>query len=91
MNKREVRSTPHQLLKRKQSHGVIKDLENVDLFPQTSVLLVKTVFAALDLWNLIVFVLGNTTQNHDRTGKPVVSDKNQRSRGMTNVLNNMTE
>ena len=28
---------------------------------------------ALDLWDLIVSVLGNTTQNHDRTGKPVVS------------------
>ena len=27
---------------------------------------------ALDLWDLIVLVLGNTTQNHDRTGKPVV-------------------
>ena len=27
---------------------------------------------ALDLWNLIVLVLGNTTQNHDRTGQPVV-------------------
>ena len=27
---------------------------------------------ALDFWDLIVLVLGNTTQNHDRTGKPVV-------------------
>ena len=27
---------------------------------------------ALDLWDLIVAVLGNTTQNHDRTGRPVV-------------------
>ena len=27
---------------------------------------------ALDLWDLIVLVLGNTTQNHDRKGKPVV-------------------
>ena len=27
---------------------------------------------ALDLWDLIVWVLGNTTQNHDRTGRPVV-------------------
>ena len=26
----------------------------------------------LDLWDLIVSVLGNTTQNHDRTGRPVV-------------------
>ena len=41
---------------------------------------------ALDLWDLIVLVLGNTTQNHDRTGRPVVCrDKNherQQSRGM---------
>ena len=27
---------------------------------------------ALDLWVLIVLVLGNTTQNHDRRGRPVV-------------------
>ena len=47
---------------------------------------------ALDLWDLIVLVLGNTTQNLDRTGKPVVCrDKNhvhQQSPGMFNVLNN---
>ena len=47
---------------------------------------------ALDLWDLIVSVLGNTTQNHDRTVTPVVCrDKNhaqcQQSRGMFNVLN----
>ena len=30
MNKREVRSTPHTIQKRKQSHGVIDDLDNVD-------------------------------------------------------------
>ena len=50
-------------------------------------------FPALDLWDLMVLVLGNTTQNHDRTGKPVVCrDKNhvhQHSRGMFNVLNNV--
>ena len=28
---------------------------------------------ALDLWDLVVSVLGNTTQNHDRTERPVVS------------------
>ena len=28
---------------------------------------------ALDFWDLIVSVLGNTTQNHDRTGRPVVN------------------
>ena len=30
MNQREVRSTPHTLQKRKQSHGMIDDLDNVD-------------------------------------------------------------
>ena len=48
---------------------------------------------ALDLWDLIVLVLGNTIQNHDRTGKPVVCrDKKHvqvQSRGMFNVLNNV--
>ena len=40
---REVRSTPHKLQKRKQSHGMINDLDNVDfyLFPQTSTLLIR--------------------------------------------------
>ena len=28
---------------------------------------------ALDFWDLIVAVLGNTTQHHDRTGRPVVN------------------
>ena len=49
---------------------------------------------ALDLWDLIVLVLGSTTQNHDRTEQPVVNcDKdhgpNKRSQGMINVLNNV--
>ena len=30
---------------------------------------------ALDLWDLIVSVLGNTTQKHDRTGRPVVNKR----------------
>ena len=30
MNKREVRATPHTVQKRKQSHRVINDLDNVD-------------------------------------------------------------
>ena len=30
-------------------------------------------FPALDLWDLIVSVLGNTTPIHDRTGRPVLS------------------
>ena len=33
MNKREVRSTPHIIQQRKQSHGVINDLDNVDFIP----------------------------------------------------------
>ena len=33
MNKREVRSTPHTIQKRKQSQGVINDLHNVDIVP----------------------------------------------------------
>ena len=54
----------------------------------------RRVIPALDLRDLIVLVLGNTTQNHDRTVKPVVCrDKNneehQQSRGMFNVLNNV--
>ena len=44
---------------------------------------------ALDLWDLIVLVLGNTIQTHDRTGQPVVKEKDQRSQGMTNVLNHI--
>ena len=48
----------------------------------------------LELWDLIVFVLGNTTQNHDRTGQPVVGrntshEPSQQSRGMFNVSNNV--
>ena len=47
---------------------------------------------ALDLWDLIVSVLVNTSQTHDKTGQPVVNcDKshgpNKRSQGMINVLN----
>ena len=49
---------------------------------------------ALDLWDLIVLVLGSTIQTHDKTGQPVVNcDKshgpNKRSQGMFNVLNNV--
>ena len=33
MNKREVRSTPHTIQKRKQSQGVINDLDNADFIP----------------------------------------------------------
>ena len=44
---------------------------------------------ALDLWDLIVSVLGNTTQTAERLGRPVIIDKSQRSQGKTNVLNNI--
>ena len=42
---------------------------------------------ALDLWDLIVSVFRYTTQTPERLGRPVVSDKNQRSQGMTDVFN----
>ena len=44
---------------------------------------------ALELWDLIVSVFGNTIQTSERPERPVVADKSQRSQGMTNVLNNM--
>ena len=48
---------------------------------------------ALDSWDLIVSVLGNTTQNHDRIRKLVVCpDKKHvrhQSRGAINVLENV--
>ena len=44
---------------------------------------------ALDLWDLIISVLENRIQTPERPGIPVVSHKNQKSRGMTNVSNNI--
>ena len=49
---------------------------------------------ALDLWDLIVLVLRNTTHNDDRTVKPVVCRdashaQGQQFRGMFNVLNDV--
>ena len=44
---------------------------------------------ALDLWDLIVSVLGNTIQTPDIPVRPVVNNKDQRSQGMTNVLNHI--
>ena len=44
---------------------------------------------ALDLWDLIVSVLGNTIQTPERPGRPVVNDKDQRSQETTNVLSNI--
>ena len=42
---------------------------------------------ALDVWDLIVSVLGNTIQTPERTVRPVVNDKGHRSQGITNVFN----
>ena len=44
---------------------------------------------ALDLWDLIVSVLENTTQTTERLGRPVIIDKSQRSQGKNNVLNHV--
>ena len=41
MNKREVRSTHHTIQKRKQSQGVINDLDNVDFIPSNVTLLTR--------------------------------------------------
>ena len=50
-------------------------------------------FPALDLWDLIVSVLGNTTQNHDRTVRSVVcphtNHKGKQSRRVINNLDNV--
>ena len=42
---------------------------------------------ALDLWDMIVSILGNTIQTPERPGRLVVNDKDQRSQGMTNAFN----
>ena len=48
---------------------------------------------ALDLWDLNVLVLGNSTQKHDRTGRPVVCPQTnhgrQQSRRVINDLDNV--
>ena len=41
VKKSEACSPPHKIHKRKQSQRVINDLDNVDLFPQTSNLLIR--------------------------------------------------
>ena len=62
--------------------------------------MIEVGISALDSWDLIVAVLGNTTQNHDRTGRPVVSTseicspphtihKRKQSRRVINDLNNV--
>ena len=40
-NQHEVRSTPHTIQKRKQSHGMTNDLDNVIFYTKTSILLVR--------------------------------------------------
>ena len=46
---------------------------------------------ALELWDLIVSVLGNVSRVSDRTGRPVNVDvtRNQKSRGKINVIENI--
>ena len=44
---------------------------------------------ALELWDLIVSVFGNTTQTTERTGRPVITDRSRKSQGKINVLNNI--
>ena len=43
----------------------------------------------LDLSDLIVSVFGNMTQTTERTGRPVIIDRSQKSQGKINVLNNI--
>ena len=44
---------------------------------------------ALELWDLIVSVFGKTTQTAERTGRPAITDKSQKSQGKINVLRNI--
>ena len=44
---------------------------------------------ALELWDLIVSVFGSMTQTTDRTGRPVVTDRSQKSQGKINVMENI--
>ena len=44
---------------------------------------------ALDLWDLIVSVLGNMIQTPERPERPVITDTSQKSQGKTKVLNNI--
>ena len=70
---------------------MIQYLMKLTLFPVT---LHERPQSSLDLWDLIVFVLGNTTQIPDRSRQPVVNaDKdhgsNKRSQGKINALNSI--
>ena len=44
---------------------------------------------ALEVWDSIVSVLGTMTQTTERTGRPVIFDRSQKSQGKINVLNNI--
>ena len=44
---------------------------------------------ALDLWDLIVSVLGSTIQTPERPGRPVITDKSPKSQRKSNVLNSI--
>ena len=44
---------------------------------------------ALELWDLIVSVFVSMIQTSDRTGRPVDIERNQKSHGKINVLNNI--
>ena len=43
----------------------------------------------LELWDLIVSVLGNMTQTTERKERPVIIDRSPKSQGKINVLNNI--
>ena len=43
----------------------------------------------LELWDLIVSVFGSMTQTTERTGRPVDTERSQKSQGKINVLNNI--
>ena len=44
---------------------------------------------ALELWGSIVSVFGNTTQTTERTGRPVITDRSQKSQRKINVMENI--
>ena len=44
---------------------------------------------ALELWDLIVSVFGSVSQTSDRTGRPVDTERRQKSQGKINVLKNI--
>ena len=46
-------------------------------------------FSALELWDLIVSVFGSVSQISDRTGRPDIPDRSEKSQGKINVLNNI--